>query len=125
MQWAAQQRRAGHPVFVHCAHGHGRSTVVLCAALVGYCACLQTAEQIVQALAGADLVLGLNVHACLAEFYSPPAQRLCWLTQVEFGIAKTFEEAFQMIKGKRPRVKLNVRQRKALEDWALARTRKL
>eukprot|EP00891_Asterochloris_glomerata_P004794 jgi/Astpho2/4794/e_gw1.00067.240.1_t len=77
VQWAAQQRRAGHPVFVHCAHGHGRSTVVLCAALV------------------------------------------------EFGIAKTFEEAFQLIQNERPRVKLNVRQRKALEDWALARTRKL
>ena len=54
VQWAAQQRRAGHPVFVHCAHGHGRSTVVLCAALVGCCACLQTAKQVVQALTGAD-----------------------------------------------------------------------
>ncbi|KAK9809886.1 hypothetical protein WJX72_001063 [[Myrmecia] bisecta] len=33
-QWAFKERGQGHPVFVHCAHGHGRSTVVLCACLV-------------------------------------------------------------------------------------------
>lgn len=34
MRWILQQRAAGRPVYVHCAHGHGRSTVVLCAALI-------------------------------------------------------------------------------------------
>ena len=34
MRWALRQREAGRPVYVHCAHGHGRSTVVLCAALI-------------------------------------------------------------------------------------------
>eukprot|EP01024_Parvocaulis_polyphysoides_P036453 TRINITY_DN32414_c0_g2_i2.p2 TRINITY_DN32414_c0_g2~~TRINITY_DN32414_c0_g2_i2.p2 ORF type:complete len:154 (+),score=18.44 TRINITY_DN32414_c0_g2_i2:290-751(+) len=34
LQFAQKQRNAGRPVFVHCAHGHGRSVVVLGAALV-------------------------------------------------------------------------------------------
>lgn len=34
MQWAAQQRAAGRPILVHCAHGHGRSATVLCAILI-------------------------------------------------------------------------------------------
>lgn len=34
VQWLLKQRQEGRPVYVHCAHGHGRSTVVLCAALV-------------------------------------------------------------------------------------------
>ncbi|KAK9823004.1 hypothetical protein WJX81_005381 [Elliptochloris bilobata] len=34
VRWALRQREAGRPVYVHCAHGHGRSTVVLCAALI-------------------------------------------------------------------------------------------
>jgi protein-tyrosine phosphatase len=34
VQWAAQQRAAGRPVLVHCAHGHGRSATVLCAILI-------------------------------------------------------------------------------------------
>lgn len=33
-QWALEQRKQGRAVFVHCAHGHGRSCVVLCAMLV-------------------------------------------------------------------------------------------
>eukprot|EP01025_Chloroclados_australasicus_P058915 TRINITY_DN7441_c2_g1_i7.p2 TRINITY_DN7441_c2_g1~~TRINITY_DN7441_c2_g1_i7.p2 ORF type:complete len:124 (-),score=11.05 TRINITY_DN7441_c2_g1_i7:287-658(-) len=34
IQFAQQQRQRGRPVFVHCAHGHGRSVVVLAAAMV-------------------------------------------------------------------------------------------
>ena len=34
VKWLLEQRAEGRPVYVHCAHGHGRSTVVLCAALV-------------------------------------------------------------------------------------------
>ena len=37
MQWALQQRAAGRPVLVHCAHGHGRSATVLAAILIGGC----------------------------------------------------------------------------------------
>mmetsp|Transcript_21590 Transcript_21590/g.59998 ORF Transcript_21590/g.59998 Transcript_21590/m.59998 type:complete len:260 (+) Transcript_21590:34-813(+) len=32
--WAEEQRRQGKGVLVHCAHGHGRSCTVLCAALI-------------------------------------------------------------------------------------------
>ena len=32
--WALEQRAEGRSVFVHCAHGHGRSLGVLCACLV-------------------------------------------------------------------------------------------
>ena len=35
VQWALQQRAAGRPVLVHCAHGHGRSATVLAAILIG------------------------------------------------------------------------------------------
>ena len=34
VNWALEQRSAGRPVLVHCAHGHGRSLVVMCAVLV-------------------------------------------------------------------------------------------
>eukprot|EP00873_Tetraselmis_striata_P024639 jgi/Tetstr1/444903/TSEL_003354.t1 len=34
MAWAADQQRRGREVLVHCAHGHGRSCTVLCAALI-------------------------------------------------------------------------------------------
>ncbi|KAK9805939.1 hypothetical protein WJX73_006912 [Symbiochloris irregularis] len=34
VQWAAQQRKAGRTLFVHCAHGHGRSPVLMCAAMI-------------------------------------------------------------------------------------------
>lgn len=34
VKWALQQRAAGRPVLVHCAHGHGRSATVLAAILV-------------------------------------------------------------------------------------------
>ncbi len=34
VKWLLEQRAEDRPVYVHCAHGHGRSTVVLCAALV-------------------------------------------------------------------------------------------
>jgi protein-tyrosine phosphatase len=32
--FAQSQKQLGRPVLVHCAHGHGRSTVVLCAFMV-------------------------------------------------------------------------------------------
>ena len=32
--WSLDQNRQGHGVYVHCAHGHGRSNVVLCAVLI-------------------------------------------------------------------------------------------
>ena len=52
VEWLLQQRAAGRPVYVHCAHGHGRSTVVLCAALVasGYAETFQEAFDEVKAL---------------------------------------------------------------------------
>lgn len=34
IKWALEQQSAGRPVLVHCAHGHGRSLVVMCAILV-------------------------------------------------------------------------------------------
>jgi len=34
VKWAVQQRESGRPVLVHCAHGHGRSLVLMCAILV-------------------------------------------------------------------------------------------
>lgn len=34
VKWAMQQRQAGREVYTHCAHGHGRSNVMLCASLV-------------------------------------------------------------------------------------------
>ncbi len=34
VKWALKQRESGRPVLVHCAHGHGRSLVVMCAILV-------------------------------------------------------------------------------------------
>lgn len=52
VKWLLQQRQEGRPVFVHCAHGHGRSTVVLCAALVaaGHANSFEEAFQEVRAL---------------------------------------------------------------------------
>ena len=32
--WSLEQNRQGRGVYVHCAHGHGRSNVVLCAVLM-------------------------------------------------------------------------------------------
>ena len=32
--WSLEQNRQGRGVYVHCAHGHGRSNVVLCAVLI-------------------------------------------------------------------------------------------
>ncbi|KAL3153932.1 hypothetical protein ABBQ32_013494 [Trebouxia sp. C0010 RCD-2024] len=51
VKWLLQQRQHGRPVYVHCAHGHGRSTVVLCAALVasGYANSFEEAFQQVRA----------------------------------------------------------------------------
>ncbi|BDA40761.1 Uncharacterized protein YnbD [Coccomyxa sp. Obi] len=34
VKWALGQKESGRPVLVHCAHGHGRSLVVMCAILV-------------------------------------------------------------------------------------------
>uniref|UniRef100_A0A061SJ91 Dual specificity protein phosphatase diacylglycerol catalytic region n=1 Tax=Tetraselmis sp. GSL018 TaxID=582737 RepID=A0A061SJ91_9CHLO len=34
VNWAIQQKSCGREVLVHCAHGHGRSCVVLCAILI-------------------------------------------------------------------------------------------
>lgn len=34
VKWALRQRDSGRPVLVHCAHGHGRSLVLMCAILV-------------------------------------------------------------------------------------------
>jgi hypothetical protein len=34
IKWALEQRAAGRPVLVHCAHGHGRSLVLMCAILI-------------------------------------------------------------------------------------------
>ena len=34
VKWALEQYAAGRPVLIHCAHGHGRSLVVMCAVLV-------------------------------------------------------------------------------------------
>lgn len=34
VEWALAQKAAGRGVYVHCAHGHGRSNVVLSAALI-------------------------------------------------------------------------------------------
>ena len=32
--WSLEHNRQGRGVYVHCAHGHGRSNVVLCAVLI-------------------------------------------------------------------------------------------
>lgn len=51
VQWAARQRGAGRTVFVHCAHGHGRSPVLMCAGLLseGLAENPKHAEQLVAA----------------------------------------------------------------------------
>lgn len=49
VQWALQQRSAGRPVLVHCAHGHGRSATVLGAILV--------AEGIAKGAADAEAIM--------------------------------------------------------------------
>lgn len=51
LAWAATQRAAGHAVYVHCAHGHGRSAAVLVAALLdaGVAADADAALALVQA----------------------------------------------------------------------------
>lgn len=50
VQWALKQKQARHSVYVHCAHGHGRSNVMLCAALVadGTASNFTAAHRIVQ-----------------------------------------------------------------------------
>mmetsp|Transcript_4881 Transcript_4881/g.14032 ORF Transcript_4881/g.14032 Transcript_4881/m.14032 type:complete len:248 (-) Transcript_4881:347-1090(-) len=50
VQWALGQRKLGRGVYVHCAHGHGRSNVLICAALVadGQAATFQEAHAIVR-----------------------------------------------------------------------------
>jgi len=52
VKWLLEQRAEERPVYVHCAHGHGRSTVVLCAALVaaGHANSFEEAFQEVQQL---------------------------------------------------------------------------
>ena len=49
VQWALQQKAAGRPVLVHCAHGHGRSATVLAAILI--------AEGRVQGVAEAEALM--------------------------------------------------------------------
>lgn len=34
VDWAQEQLAAGHSVYIHCAHGHGRSTTVLASLLI-------------------------------------------------------------------------------------------
>ena len=34
VQWALEQRQAGHPVVTYCTHGHSRSAIMVCAILV-------------------------------------------------------------------------------------------
>ncbi|DBB06424.1 hypothetical protein WJX77_007711 [Trebouxia sp. C0004] len=52
VKWLLEQRAEERAVYVHCAHGHGRSTVLLCAALVaaGHANSLEGAFQEVQQL---------------------------------------------------------------------------
>ncbi|EFN58779.1 hypothetical protein CHLNCDRAFT_56882 [Chlorella variabilis] len=49
VQWAMQQRAAGRPILVHCAHGHGRSATVLGAILI--------AEGVAKGAADAEAVM--------------------------------------------------------------------
>ncbi|KXZ48747.1 hypothetical protein GPECTOR_25g331 [Gonium pectorale] len=71
--FAMAERSLGRPVYVHCAHGHGRSALLLLA-------CLLEARQ---------------VGSC--------------------------EEGLALLQAVRPRVRLNARQRLALEAWACSR----
>lgn len=52
VQWALKEREAGHDVYIHCAHGHGRSATVLCAVLVatGVASSIEEAVAIIRAV---------------------------------------------------------------------------
>ncbi|GMH36427.1 hypothetical protein BSKO_04295 [Bryopsis sp. KO-2023] len=69
VEWAFKEKESGAPIYIHCAHGHGRSATILCACLI------------------------------------------------KDGQASTMEEAIAISKAKRPKVKMNRRQRQVLQDW--------
>lgn len=69
VRWALQQRKRGQSIYVHCAHGHGRSATVLCACLI------------------------------------------------EEGKAGLLEDGIELMKSKRPKVKMNARQKRCLRQW--------
>ncbi|GFR52561.1 hypothetical protein Agub_g15150, partial [Astrephomene gubernaculifera] len=71
--FALSERSLGRPVYVHCAHGHGRSALLLIACLL------------------------------------------------EAGAVGSCEEGLALLQAVRPRVRLNGRQRRALEAWARSR----
>ena len=51
VDWAMVQRRK-HPIFIHCAHGHGRSIAVLVACLIksGVCQSIAEGESMVKSI---------------------------------------------------------------------------
>lgn len=50
VQWAMAQHKMGRAVYIHCAHGHGRSNVIMCAVLIanGNAATIDDALALVQ-----------------------------------------------------------------------------
>lgn len=79
VRWGVKQRRSGRHVLVHCAHGHGRSASVLCAALVreGAAPSWQAAERLLQRHRP-RVHLNAWQRSCLAEWearYERPLRR--------------------------------------------------
>ncbi|KAI3436780.1 hypothetical protein D9Q98_006191 [Chlorella vulgaris] len=78
VQWALQQRSAGRPVLVHCAHGHGRSATVLGAILV--------AEGIAKGAADAEAIMKSEAAVSAPHVQAPKA--LDSTDVVEFVLAR-------------------------------------
>lgn len=141
VQWAMQQRAAGRPILVHCAHGHGRSATVLGAILIGEaggatCCCRVCCRR----CSGCCCRVCCRCCSCCCCCYGPgcwecggsacqglwlpprPAEHLLSpCCDAAEGVAKGAADAEAVMKAERPRVRLNRRQRAALKQWVAER----
>ena len=69
VKWALQQRAAGRPVLVHCAHGHGRSATVLAAILIGGLGAVRCG--------GLGVFWCGGLRPCRADCWAGPARSAC------------------------------------------------
>lgn len=77
VKWALEQRSAERPVLVHCAHGHGRSLVLMCAILVVSGQVTLTAVGYLFRTCLHSSLLSLARGASLQLWMSPRLQCLC------------------------------------------------
>jgi protein-tyrosine phosphatase len=76
--WAQHQLAEGHPLYVHCAHGHGRSATVLAALLIatGRAA---SAEEAVSIMRYVTRCSTTALHRLLAVLTSLQAKECSWM----------------------------------------------